>query len=348
MRPHPRYPLFDLSRIRTYPLADRTNKVKLADLVRPDGVLEATYEVGAAGAAIAKVADAVVEARRAGRPVIWFMGAHLVKNGLSPLVADLVERGVLTLVATNGAGTIHDFELALVGETSEHVPNALGRGQFGMAREFQYINAALGEGHARCMGYGESLGALICDAAFRAAVEARMGLDAPIAFRYPEVSYVARCWRMGVPVTVHVGIGSDVIDQHPNFDGAAKGGCSGRDFLIFAQSAAGLAGGVFLNVGSAVMGPEVLLKAVSMAANVGCPPTGLVTADFDLKAYDPGAMTDERSAHYYNRDHKSVAIRVPQSFGGVGHYVQGDQRATVPRLYQEIVRRLGAAGGVRA
>jgi hypothetical protein len=148
---------------------------------------------------------------------------------------------------------------------------------------------------------------------------------------------IATCYRCRVPLTCHASIGTDVIDQHPNFDGCAKGGCSGRDFLIYAQQVTQLAdGGVALNIGSAVTGPEVLLKAVSMAGNIGCVPNGLITADFDLKPYHHDKMKDEGDFNYYFRHHKSVATRVPEAFGGAGYYIQGDQNDTLPRFYQEL------------
>jgi len=338
MRYAGRYPYFDASEIRTYPVNERTNKVALDDLVNPAEIAPPA-DLGEEGEKIRRLARHIRDARRAGRAVILFTGAHLVKNGLGPLVGDLVGRGLIDLVATNAAGTIHDFELALLGQTSEHVPNALPEGRFGMATEFQYINAALAEADQRELGYGEGLGRLLCDAAFRRAVETRLGLAEPIIFRHPEVSILAVCFRRNVPLTVHAGIGTDVIDQHPNFDGRAKGGCSGRDFGIFTRKVLDLGdGGVFLNVGSAVTGPEVLLKAVSMAANVGRPPRGIITANFDFKEYRREAMGDEAHPNYYYRDHKSIVTRVPEAFGGQGYYVQGDQRMTVPAFYLELIK----------
>jgi hypothetical protein len=333
-----RYEIFDPDRIRTYPVLTRTNKVKFKDLVCPRDVRHGTFPVDGQEPAITELARIIVAAAGAGRPVAWFTGAHLVKNGLGPLVVDLVRRGLLALVATNGAGVIHDFELALIGETSEHVPNALPEGQFGMAAELGYINAALAEGNRRQWGYGESLGRFICDPEFRRAVEDRLGAPRPIAFTHPELSIIAACYECKIPLTVHVGIGTDVTDQHANFDGAAKGGCSGRDFLIFTQMVSRMAeGGVVLNVGSAVTGPEVLLKAVSMAGNIGRPARGIVTADFDLKPYLHDAMADESHCNYYFRHHKSVVTRIPESFGGKGFYIRGNQKNTIPRLYQEII-----------
>jgi len=339
-----RYEVFEPSAIRTYPLSARPNKVKLSDLVGPAQAARSHYPTSPLQSEmVEKVADWVVSARRADKPVIWFTGAHLIKNGLGPLLADLVERRLVTLGATNGAGAIHDFELALLGETSEHVPNALPAGQFGMAYEFAYLNEALNVGHSMDLGYGESLGRMICDAAFRRIVLERIAKeDSPREFKHPEVAVLAATYKSNVPMTVHATIGTDVIDQHPNFDAAAKGGTSGRDFLIFVQHITRFTdGGVVLNVGSAVTGPEVLLKAVSMAGNVGKAPKGLRTADFDIRPYDPAVMSDESAAGYYYRDQKSIVTRIPQAFSGEGLYVHGNQRATVPALYQSILRRLG-------
>jgi hypothetical protein len=335
-----KYPCFDAKRIQTYPVSQRTNKVKLKDLVNVQSVLQNDYPTDC-DENIRELAGAIVAARKAGKPVLWFTGAHLVKNGLGPIVVDLIRRKVVTLVGTNGAGTIHDFELALFGETSEYVPNALPEGQFGMATELGFINGVLAEGNGRKLGYGESLGRMIHDAEFRKSVEKRLGLKTPIEFKNPNVSIIATAYECGVPLTVHIGVGTDVIDQHPNFNGEAKGGCSGRDFLIYTQQVTELAGGgVALNVCSAVTGPEVLLKAVSMAGNIGKAPFGLVTADFDLKPYHHEAMKDERSCYYYFRHHKSVVTRIPEAFNGRGFYIEGEQKLTIPKLYQEIVKRL--------
>jgi hypothetical protein len=338
-----RYKAFDPSRVETYPLSRRSNKVTLGDLVLPAHVETLDLEVPeAVGREIKTVAEAMVAARREEKPVILFTGAHLIKNGLGPLLADLVERRLVTLVAGNAATSIHDFELALIGQTSENVPTALSAGQFGMAHEFAYINTALSLGNTQRLGYGESLGRFICDEAFREQVLALAAKpDSPRACAHPETSVLAACYRNAIPFTVHAGIGTDVIDQHPSFDGQAKGGCSGRDFLIYAHETTKLTnGGVVLNVGSAVTGPEVLLKAVSMAANVGQVPRDILAADFDLRRHDPQQMTDEAAQGYYYRDQKSVVTRIPQAFGGQGLYVQGDQNTTFPLLYRTILQHL--------
>jgi hypothetical protein len=335
-----RYKAFDPTGIRTYPLSTRSNKVTLSDLVFPKDLGSLSLDLPqTVQRDIQTVAEAILAARREGRPVILFTGAHLIKNGLGPLLVDLVERGGVTLVAGNGATAIHDFELALIGETSENVPAALDKGRFGMAYEFAYLNTALSVGNQQKLGYGEALGRMICDEPFRRSILSLMVKEVAISeFRHPELSVLAACYQRRIPFTVHAGIGTDVIDQHPSFDGQAKGGCSGRDFLLYTNEVTQLTqGGVVLNIGSAVTGPEVLLKAVSMAANVGSGPRGVLMADFDLREHKPRQMTDESAPAYYFRDQKSVVTRIPEACGGRGLYVQGDQKRTFPFLCKQIM-----------
>jgi hypothetical protein len=338
-----KYNVFDPGRINTYPISTRINKVTLKDLVFPAHIAGIAIDIpDKTRSDIETIALAVISARKAGKPVVLFTGAHLIKNGLGPLLVDLVNRHIVSLVAGNGSTAIHDFELALIGQTSEYVPDSLGKGLFGMAYEFAYINCALSLGNQRKLGFGESLGKMICDESFRNEVLVTVGKDdSPRKFLHPEVSVIAACYKNNVHFTIHVGIGADVTDQHPSFDGQAKGGCSGRDFLIYTNEITRLTdGGVVLNIGSAVTGPEVLLKAVSMAANSGSPPNSIITADFDLRDYDPSQMTDEFSEGYYFRDQKSIVTRIPQAFAGEGFYIQGDQKQTFPLLYKKILDKL--------
>ncbi len=343
MEYHGRYDIFNPAAIKTYPLSTRTNKVKFEDMLQPSDVSEMAFNLSEETVGmIETVARQIVSRRRENKPVVFFTGAHLIKNGLGPLLADLVSRGLVTLVAGNGATAIHDFELALTGETSEDVPDALGKGLFGMADEFAYINNALSIGNEQELGYGESLGKMLCDEDFRSRVFSLSAIaDSPQDFLHPEISVLAACYKNNIPITIHVGIGTDVIDQHVSFDGCAKGGCSGRDFLIYTNQIAQLtAGGVVLNVGSAVTGPEVLLKAVSMAANAGKVPNNILTADFDLRPYSPDAMSDESFQGYYFRDQKSIVTRIPSAFTGRGFYIQGNQKQTIPLLYKKIIENL--------
>ncbi|MHC4323579.1 MAG: GSU2086 family protein [Planctomycetota bacterium] len=336
-----RYNAFDLDQVNTYPLNTRSNKVTLGDLVRPENIEDLAIELpGKTFSEIENIARAIVLCRKAGKPVVVFTGAHLIKNGLGLLLAEMVKRGLVSLVAGNCATAIHDFELALIGQTSENVPDALSKGRFGMAHEFAYINYAVSVGNKYKLGLGESLGRTICDGDFRREVLASTAAgDLPETFAHPEVSLLAACYENNVPFTIHVGIGTDVIDQHPSFDGNAKGGCSGRDFLIYTNEIAGLTdGGVVLNIGSAVTGPEVLLKAVSIASNTGSVPNGILTADFDLRDRDPGSQSDESAQGYYFRDQKSVVTRIPESFAGEGLYIKGNQKQTFALLYKMTIQ----------
>ena len=335
-----RYKIFDPGRILTYPVAERSNKVKLDDLMAPSHLDNMTFNVPEdVEKNIDILAKEIVQARENHRPVVLFTGAHLIKNGLSPLIADLVKRGLFTLISGNAATSIHDFELGLIGETSEYVPQALEKGQFGMAFEFNYINAALAIGNRDQLGYGEALGKLICDESFRSEVTDYLKLEpGSISFMYPGLSLQAICYEYEVPLTIHAGIGTDVIDQHLYFDGEAKGGCSGRDFLIYTHEISNLShGGVVLNIGSAVTGPEVFLKAASMAANTGHVPNKIITANFDLRTYNPENFSNENSVGYYYRDQKSIVTRVPEAYGGTGYYIGGNQKQTIPLLYKKLL-----------
>ena len=249
---------------------------------------------------------------------------------------------LFTIISGNAATSIHDFELGLIGETSEYVPQALEKGEFGMAFEFNYINAALINGNKKSLGYGESIGRLMMDQPFREEVEKILELrKGSINFKYPEISLQAKCYEKGIPFTVHAGIGTDVTDQHPYFDGQAKGGCSGRDFLIYANEISRFTeGGVLLNVGSAVTGPEVFLKAASMAGNIGKTPKKIITANFDLRPYNSKHITNESEVGYYYRDQKSIVTRVPDAYGGKGYYIGGNQKQTIPLLYKKLIELL--------
>lgn len=338
-----RYKIFDPDQIVTYPVSQRSNKVKLDDLVDPDSIAEMAFDVPQnISENLGILAREIITSKEKNRPVLFFTGAHLIKNGLGRLLSDLVRRGLFTMVSGNAATSIHDFELGLIGETSEYVPRALEKGQFGMAFEFNYINAALILGNTYRLGYGEAIGRMINDEHFREEAANLIGLtNSTITFRHPELSVQAVCYENEIPFTVHAGIGTDVIDQHAHFDGQAKGGCSGRDFLIYTREVSNLTeGGVILNVGSAVTGPEVFLKAASMAGNVGYVPDKIITANFDLRPYDPDKFTDENDVSYYYRDQKSIVNRIPQAYGGKGYYIGGNQKQTIPLLYKKLLELL--------
>jgi len=322
-----KYPYFDSSKLTTYPIDERPNVLHYDQLIWPESTQGASDLW--TSPELEDTVSAVLNARKRNLPVICFSGAHTIKLGHSPLFIDLMQRGIITLFATNGAGSIHDFEMALIGETSENVPNALPSGQFGMAYETgKFMNDALAQGNQDKIGYGEALGRLIAT-----------GEPGGVDIRNPEISIFGQAWELGIPATVHTTMGTDIIDQHPSFDGQNKGGCSGRDFGVFAEQVRQLkGGGVVLNIGSAVTGPEVLLKTVSMASNIGCPPEKLITANFDLRAGTPKDIVNPGNAGYYYRDIKSVITRIPQAFGGSGYMVAGNFMETIPAFYELLTK----------
>lgn len=318
-RPDP-LPKLDLSGISTYHIGERENLVKFEDLIRPGDPVPAFDHPE-----LPEVAERIIVARRADRPVVCMIGAHMIKCGLSPILIDLMKRRVITHLATNGAGSIHDFEIALIGETSEDVARSIEDGSFGMVEETgRFINAAVQQGVRDGLGYGQSLGRMY---------------DEDDRFRFREYSLFYTGYRLGIPVTVHVTIGTDIIHQHPSVDYGALGQASGRDFLIYCHSLKDLEGGVFLNFGSAVTGPEVFLKALSICRNLGYRLDHITTANFDLVPL-PENYRVPVSPHmrdYYYRPWKNIVSR-PVSLGGKGFHICGDHKLTLPNLYTMILR----------
>jgi hypothetical protein len=273
------YEEFDVSRVRTYPLASRASKARVEDFARPvtagasfaDWFDSLPAFLGARD--VRRAVEALVAAKRRNAGIIWGLGAHVIKTGVSPVLIDLMERGYVSALAMNGAGIIHDFEVALSGGTSEDVDDALGPGRFGMAEETgRLLNDAIGRGAAEHIGLGQAV------ARFMA------GLDAPHGTR----SLAAAAHRLGIPLTVHVALGTDIIHMHPDASGAAIGDTSLRDFRYFTSAVARLEGGVYVNCGSAVILPEVFLKAVALARNQGVSLEGLTTVNIDfMRMYRP-------------------------------------------------------------
>lgn len=271
-----------LDKVRTYPLASRKSKVSVQAFGRPTAGSHVSVRRWVnslpgilAGETLRSVIDALQRARRGSRPIVWGLGGHVIKVGLGPVLIDLMRRGYATGFALNGAAMIHDFEVALVGATSEDVPAALGEGQFGMADETgRYLNEAITAGDREGLGIGEAVGGFLSqhrDARFR---------------RY---SLMAAAYRQRVPVTVHEAIGTDIIHNHPSMDARALGAATHRDFLLLAAVVKRMErGGIYLNCGSAVILPEVFLKCVSLAANLGRAPRNLVTVNLDfIQHYRP-------------------------------------------------------------
>jgi hypothetical protein len=313
---------FDRSQLRLKPLKERAHDVTLDSLIRPADPYEpCRSEV------LPILAERIREARARDSSVILMLGAHVIRRGANPLLIDLMQRRLVTHIALNGAGAIHDYELALIGQTCESVARYVRSGEFGLWIETGGINSAAAAAHRDGIGMGEAVG--------RAIVEGH--------FPFQETSLLAAGHRLRVPVTVHVAIGQDIVHEHPDFDGAATGAASFADFLIFAQSVCGLEGGVMLNIGTAVMGPEVYLKALTMARNAahqeGRTIRHFTTAVFDLVPLDPGRVHDEApktDPRYYFRPYKTTLVRTVAD-GGDSYYVLGDHRSTVPTLYHLLV-----------
>src|SRR5438067_2468903 len=310
------HPLFDRSRLRIQPLARRQHDLDLSAVLPLDAPPPAfTHE------ALPVLGRRLVEARRAGAARILLMGAHVLRAGVARHLIDLMERGLLTHLAMNGAGPIHDWEFALIGATTESVARYIQTGEFGLWAETGRMNDVIRRGARAGLGLGEALGQEILEG----------------DFPHKDVSVLAAGVRLGVPVTVHVGIGYDILHEHPNCDGAALGRTSYTDFLVFAETVTRLEGGVLLNFGSAVMGPEVYLKALAMARNVarqeGREIRHFTTAVFDLVPLDDdyrrqAPKTDPR---YYYRPWKTILVRTVAD-GGESFYVAGDHRQTLPAV----------------
>ena len=307
-------PALDFSKIRTYPVGERCNKVVLESFAKPHklGSSFSTFlENLPAFLAVDDLRSIVrdlAEARRNGRPVVLMMGAHPIKVGLNPIILDSLRSGIVTAIALNGAGAIHDFELCFQGETSEDVQRGLNDGSFGMAEETGYMmNQAFREGAKAGKGAGEALGA------------------AMTKFPNRHLSILATAYELKIPVTVHIAIGTDIIHQHPHCDGAALGACSYSDFQLFAAVLAQLEGGAVLNVGSAVILPEVFLKALTIARNLGNRVEKFTTATFDM------------TRHY--RPTENVQRR-PTALGGKGYYLIGHHEINIPLIFAAVKEAL--------
>jgi len=315
------FPTFDRSQLHLRPLAQRYNDLDISAVLSLDAALPEFSH-----AAIPILGERLNAAKRKGAARILLMGAHVIRAGVSRYLIDLMERGLITHLAMNGAGPIHDWELALIGATTESVAHYIQTGEFGLWQETGLMNNAIVEGARAGLGMGEALGQAILHG----------------HFPNKDISLLAAAVRLGVPVTVHVGIGYDIIHEHPNCDGAALGQTSYRDFLVFTQSVTGLEDGVLLNFGSSVMGPEVYLKALSMARNVAHQQRKVIrqftTAVFDLMPLEgdfrqQASKTDPR---YYYRPWKTILVRTVAD-GGESFYVQGDHRLTVPHVHRAAV-----------
>ena len=297
--------MLDFSKIKTIPIKQRKNKVKLSNLIRPENskVLMDSIELN-------DLVYRTINASVRNKQIIVMMGAHVIKTGMSLLIIDLMKKGIINHIAMNGAGPIHDFELALIGETSEYVENTIEDGTFGMIEETgRILNDAIKEGAKNNLGCGYSIGKKISD----------------LNLKNKEYSILYNAYKLSIPVTVHVAIGTDIIHQHPSCDGAAIGKTSYQDFKIFAESVSKLEGGVILNLGSAVILPEVFLKALTIARNLGYKVEKITAANFDM------------NNHY--RPRENVVTR-PTSLGGTGFTIIEKHEKTIPTLHKLIVDKM--------
>jgi hypothetical protein len=362
----------DRSALKMKPLAARANKVYIErDRILPS---DESFKLEQDEIqAVAEVAERIIEARQAGRPVIMAFGAHTIKNGLAPVLISLVEKGWVSHLATNGAGIIHDWEIAYQGMTSEDVKGGVQRGEFGNWQETgYYINLALNVGSYEGKGYGEAVGAMIergtvevpaacalekeviknltTDPERAAAAAELLGVvrrfEIPsgkieVEHRWKNYSIQAAAFRLGVPFTGHPMFGHDIIYNHPLNHGASLGRAAERDFLTFAQNVSNLSSGVYLSVGSAVMSPMVFEKSMSMAQNLALQDNRrieghyLVVVDLARSSWDwNGGEPPEESPDYYLRYNKSFS-----RMGGIMRYLSADNRAFLPALHRELSSR---------
>lgn len=307
---------FDRSQLRLLPLPEREHDVSIAVMLDPDEKPVFSHPT------IDVLAQRIRAAKEKGAAVVVMLGAHVIRSGCAPILIRLMEEGYVTHYALNGAGAIHDFELAMIGNTCESVAKYISEGQFGLWEDDNEINLAVNNGYRDGIGFGEAIGRHLEEN----------------HFLYRDTSLFAAGYRLRVPVTAHVGIGNDIVHELPSADGAAIGATSYDDFLIYARSIQNLEGGVFLNIGSAVTGPEVYLKALSMARNVahqkGEKITDFTTAVFDLmdlEDEDTGTELPKSDPRYYFRPWKTILARTVAD-GGESYYLQGKHAETVPAL----------------
>jgi len=307
----------DFAAISTYPLASRDNKVTIHDhfASTPESGMSFAVFIDhlprLLGAdSLRGVVDAVVNSRQNGKPVVMALGGHVIKCGLQPVLKKLIEANVITAIAMNGSAAIHDFEVSLIGATSEDVGAVLHSGDFGFSEETGGgMNRALKAAMDAEYGFGEAIGRCIVDS----------------QHPFKDYSLLATCVENGIPVTTHVAIGTDIIHQHPEFDGAITGEMTTRDFRLLTSVVADLSGGVWLNVGSAVIMPEVFLKALSIAQNLGHHVDRFTTANFDM------------NQHY--RPMLNVVKR-PTSGNGNGYNIIGHHEINIPLLAAAILDKL--------
>jgi hypothetical protein len=316
-----RYPQFDRSRLRIRPLGERKHDLEIRNWLGLDDAPAFEHPD------LTMLAQRLKAARDEGSTRLLIMGAHVLRAGVNRHLIDLLERGFIDHIAMNGAGAIHDYELSRIGATTESVAKYIAEGQFGLWLETGELNDWIVEAADLELGLGENVGRRILNS----------------NYPHKDLSVFAAAYRLGVPVTVHAGIGYDILHEHPNCSGAALGEASYRDFLILAATIQRLEKGVMLNFGSAIMGPEVYLKALAMARNVahqgGRSIRNFTTAVFDLVPIqgDIHKELPKTDPGYYFRPHKTMLVRTV-SDGGESFYFCGPHRATLPALRRELLQ----------
>jgi len=294
--------MLDFTKIKTISISQRKNKVKLSDLIKPENskILLKSKEFD-------ELMTKVINSYKNKKQIILMMGAHVIKVGMSLLIIDLMKNGIIKHIAMNGAGPIHDFELAFIGETSEYVEKTIEDGTFGMIEETgSILNSAIKEGSKNNYGMGYAIGKKISD------------LNLP----FKDYSILYNAYEVGIPITVHTAIGTDIIHQHPSCDGTAVGKTTYEDFKIFTESVSKLEGGVILNIGCAVILPEVFLKALTIVRNLGYKVEKITAANLD--------MID----HYRPREN---VVKRPTSLGGKGFIIIEKHEKTIPSLHRKIL-----------
>lgn len=307
----------NLDKLKTYPLSKRKCKVKREDFAKPPlkGASFSDFYDSLPNILAApdfkSIVEAICSAHDNKKPVIFMMGAHVIKCGLNPVIIELMKKKVITAISLNGAGAIHDFEIALIGRTSEDVPDALEDGSFGMAKETAlYINGALEEAVEKDIGAGRAIGEVIN--------------DEKLSFRNQSLLYNAV--KEDVLLTLHIAIGTDIIHQHPSFNAGAAGEASMRDFRSLIEEVSRLGdGGVVLNIGSSVILPEVFLKAINVARNLGYKVKDFTTCNFDMT--------------YHYRPYQNVVTR-PVKSGGKGYNIIGHHEIMLPLLGQAVIEKM--------
>ena len=319
------YPIFDRSQLKLNPLSQRVNDLNRDIILNlDDPIPDFNNEY------LEIIADRIIKAKAKKATVMVMMGAHVIRSGVNRFLIDLMERGYISLIGTNGACPIHDMELAMIGETTESVAHYIQEGQFGLWTETGQVNEAAIYANKNGFGLGEAIGKMI--------------IENKEAYPFQETSLFAAGYRLGIPITVHIGIGQDIVHEHPNCDGAAMGASSYRDFLTLAHYVQNLEGGVILNIGTAVMGPEVFLKALSMARNVAKQQNQAIkhftSAVFDLVdlGTDPNTEAQKSEPVYYFRPYKTILVRTVAD-GGESFYIRGKHRQTIPNLYRWIIQK---------